>query len=147
MRIPMAAAQPARLRAGSALAALLIAISGATAHAAGGPVGNQAPATAPVPPGTTGTPISPDTPAPSVSKPSVGTSDTATAGQGTPAPSAAAPGTDASTAAPGGQAESTKNGALGTTGENVPNRHHGPKKPTHRHDPADGAPPASSAPP
>ena len=110
------------------------------AHAGGGAVS----APAPIPPGTTATPVSPDTPVPQVTKPGVGTSDTATAGEGTPAPTAIPPGADASTAAPGGQAESTKNGALGTTGDTVPNRHHGPKKPTHKHDPADGKPPTET---
>lgn len=133
MRMPTAA----RL-AGSALGAVVL-IAGPAAHAVG-PVGGQPP-TAAAPPGATGTPISPDTPAPPVNKPGVGTSDTTTTVEGTPAPTATPPGADASTTAPGGQAESTKNGALGTTGEILPNRHHGPKKPTHRHDPADGTPP------
>ncbi len=84
----------------------------------------------------------PDVPPPQPTKPTVGTSDTATGATAPP------PGSDTSTTAPGGQAESTKNGALGTgsdTGANVPHRHHGPKRPTTTHDRSDASgPPADT---
>ena len=105
-------------------------------------------------PGPTGGPVAsspiaqtplgnPDAPPPQPTKPTVGTSDTTA---GTTAPP---PGSDTSTAAPGGQAESTKNGALGTTdtGANVPHRHHGPKRPTTTYDRSDASgPPADATP-
>ena len=113
-----------------------------SAYAGSGPMAN--PATGPQ------TPVSPDVGVGQPAKPAPGTPDVATGASGiesgTPAPTPAPPGTDTSTAAPGGQAESTKNGALGTTtGDNVAHRHHGPKRPTVMHDRSDASgPPADS---
>jgi hypothetical protein len=127
-------------RVGPALAALLV-LSLSPVALAGGEVVSNPPA------GNSPTPkTDPETNVPQGTKPTVGTPSTAPETVGTPAPTATPPGADTSTAAPGGQAESTRNGALGTTGANVPDRHHGPKKPTHQHNPADGSPPGDTPP-
>ncbi len=120
----------------SAAAMLFAAV---TAYAAGGAVSGPVAG----PPAGQQVPTRSDTAAPQTPKSPLGTPDTATGANAAEAPVPTAPGTDTSTAAPGGQAESTKSGTVGT----VPQRHHGPKRPTHKPTGADdGTPPPDGTP-
>jgi hypothetical protein len=115
---------------------LLAVLGSVAAFADGGAVSSPVPNPTAVPQA----PVSPDAGVPQTPK-APGIPDTATSG----APPAAPPGTDTSTAGSGGQAESSKNGALGVTGTGLPQRHHGPIKPTRKPGDSDASPPSDGS--